>query len=188
MPPKAKITREMIVDAGVEVVREHGIEHVNARTVAERLGCSTQPVMYHFKKVEDMKEAIYQRADEYHTECIYDIQGDSPALSIGLAYIRFAQREKNLFRLLFQTNQFAEKSISELVEAEEVSAVLSVFREAAGVDVPQAKIIFRSLFLFVHGYASMLANNSLDYDEEMIAKDLSRVFTGIMYAVKEDLQ
>lgn len=46
MPPKAKITKEMIVDAGVELVRESGIEHVNARAVAERLGCSTQPVMY----------------------------------------------------------------------------------------------------------------------------------------------
>lgn len=49
MPPKAKITREMIIHAGIEIVREHGIENVNARTVSKKLGCSTQPVMYHFK-------------------------------------------------------------------------------------------------------------------------------------------
>lgn len=48
MPPKAKITKNMIIDAAFQVVREAGVESINARTVAERLNCSTQPVMYHF--------------------------------------------------------------------------------------------------------------------------------------------
>lgn len=188
MPPKAKITREMIVDAGIEVVKESGIENVNARTVAEKLGCSTQPVMYHFKKIEEMKEAVYQKADQYHMAFLNDIQGDNPMLSIGLSYIRFAQTEKNLFRLLFQSNEFAGKSISGLIDTEEIAPVITVLSEAAGVSISQAKIIFRSLFLFVHGYASMFANNSLEYDEEMISFDLERVFAGMIYAAKEDLQ
>ena len=48
-------------------------------------------------------------------------------------------------------------------------------------------MIFKSLFLFVHGYASMLANNSLAYEEEVISADLKRVFAGMVYAAKEDL-
>lgn len=48
MPPRAKITKEMVVDAAFELVRAEGIERVNARTVSQKLGCSTQPVMYHF--------------------------------------------------------------------------------------------------------------------------------------------
>lgn len=187
MPPKAKITKEMIVDAGFEVVREHGIEHVNARMVSEKLGCSTQPVMYYFKSMEDVKAAVYRKADRYHTEFLQDIQGDNPMLSIGLAYIRFAQTEKNLFRLLFQSNEFAGKSISELTDAEEIAFVVSALSEAAKVSIVQAKTIFKSLFLFVHGYASMFAYNSLEYDEEVIATDLGRVFTGMIYAAKKDL-
>ncbi len=104
MPPKAKITKEMIVDAGVELVRESGIEHVNARAVAERLGCSTQPVMYHFQTIEEMKRAIYDKADAHHTAYLTDIHGEKPMLEIGLSYIRFAQKEKQLFRLLFQSD------------------------------------------------------------------------------------
>lgn len=187
MPPKAKITREMIVDAAVEIVREYGIENVNARTVSEKLGCSTQPVMYHFKKIEDIKKAVYQKADQYHTEFISELQGDNTMLAIGLSYIRFAQTEKNLFRLLFQTNEFAGKSISELINAGEIAPVITVLSETAGISVAQAKAIFKSLFLFVHGYASMFANNSLKYDEEIISMDLRRVFAGMMYVVREDL-
>ena len=48
MPAKAKVTKEMIVDAAFAIAREAGVERINARTVSERLHCSTQPVMYHF--------------------------------------------------------------------------------------------------------------------------------------------
>ena len=44
MPPKPKITREMVIDAAFEVARETGAENINARTVSKKLNCSTQPV------------------------------------------------------------------------------------------------------------------------------------------------
>lgn len=188
MPPKAKVTKKMIIDAGFEVVREYGIENVNARTVSEKLGCSTQPVMYHFKKIEDVKKAVYQKADEYHTAYITGAHNDNPLLAMGLSYIRFAQTEKHLFRFLFQSDEFSGKSISELIDAEEAVPVIEVLSEAAGVSTGQAKDIFKSLFLFVHGYAGMFANNSLEYDEEIISMDLKRVFTGMVHASKEELQ
>lgn len=186
MPPRARITREMIVGAGFEVAREQGIESVNARTVSERLGCSTQPVMYHFRRIEELRQAVYQRADEYHTGYITDGGDGPPMLSIGLAYIRFAQEEKHLFRLLFQSDGFAGKSVAELIEAEALAPVIGALSGAAGVDGARARAIFTSLFLLVHGYASMFANNSLDYDEAAIAADLKRAFVGAVYAAKEE--
>lgn len=187
MPPIAKISKEMIVDAGFDIARQYGIENVNARTVSEKLGCSTQPVMYHFKKIEDMKKAVYQKADQYHTAYIMNIQGDNPMLEMGLSYIRFAQEEKNLFRLLFQSNEFSGKSVSELINADDSIPLLTVLSKAADISLTQAGAIFKLLFLFVHGFASMYANNFLEYDEEIIRADLQRVFAGVMYGVKEDL-
>ena len=55
MPAKAKVTKEMIIDAGFAVAREAGAENISARTVSERLHCSTQPVMYHFATIEALK-------------------------------------------------------------------------------------------------------------------------------------
>ena len=184
MPPKAKITREMIVDAGLSIAREQGIENVNARTVSEYLGCSTQPVMYHFSRIEEMKRAVYAKADEYHSAFIMDVGEEAPLLAIGLNYIRFAQREKHLFRLLFQTNGFAGKSVAERTEAPELAPIFEAVSGAAGIDRTQAGTVFRSLFLLAHGYASMFANNALAYDERVIAKDLERAFNGALHTVK----
>ena len=188
MPPKPKITRDMIVDAGLMLVREAGIESVNARAIAEKLDCSTQPVMYHFKKMEELRQAIYQKADACHTAYIMDVHGEDPLLSIGLAYIRFAQTEKNMFRLLFQSNEFAGKSVSELINAEELALVIAMLSQTAKISREQAKAVFKALFVCVHGYAGMYANNALVYNEEEIAKELARVFYGVTRVIKEDGQ
>ena len=181
MPPKARVSREMIVEAGFAIAREQGIEQVSARTVSERLGCSTQPVMYHFRRIEDMKRAVYRQADEYHTAFITDVRDGHPLRGVGLNYIRFAQTEKHLFRLLFQTNGFEGKSVAELIDAPEFAPVIAAMGGA------REKEALKLLFLFAHGYASMFANNSLAYDESVIAKDLERAFTGALRTIKEEM-
>lgn len=57
MPPKARITRDMVAAAAFEAAREAGWEQINARTVSQRLNCSTQPVMYHFATIEELKKS-----------------------------------------------------------------------------------------------------------------------------------
>ena len=58
MPPKTRITRDMIINASVEVIRQSGFENINARNVSGRLRCSTQPVMYHFSTIDSLKRAV----------------------------------------------------------------------------------------------------------------------------------
>jgi len=61
MPTKVKVTKEMIIDAALEVAREDGAENINARTVSQKLDCSTQPVFYHFEKIEDIRIAVHKK-------------------------------------------------------------------------------------------------------------------------------
>lgn len=180
MPPRAKVTKEMIVDAAMEIARESGGEAISARTVAGKLGCSTQPVMYHFSTIDSLKRAAYEKADAYHTAYLWNIQGETPMLDIGLNYVRFGAREKNLFRFLFQINAFSDKSLTELMEAEELQPILKTLSGEGGASMAQAKEMFRILFLTVHGYASMYANNEMEYDEETVAADLSCLFDALI--------
>lgn len=186
MPPKAKITKEMVIDAAFQVAREAGAENINARTVAEKLGCSTQPVMYHFATIEELKRATYTKTDWYHTEYLMNADQEEPMLGIGLNYIRFAVQEPNLFRFLFQSGYAVEKSLLEMIDSQELLPVLSAMRSAMQVNLEQTKEVFLTLALFVHGYASIIANNSLEYDEKLISVHLKRVYTGAVLALREE--
>ncbi len=184
MPPKARITKEMIADAAFEIARTDGAESINARTVSEKLGCSTQPVMYHFKTIDELKKAAYQKADEFHSAFISDMRGEDPMKGIGLNYIRFASKEKKIFRFLFQSGSFSGSNILDLVNADELQPMIGILSNETDISAIQAKAVFRSLFLWVHGYASLLANNEITYDEESIAADLDLVLYGAIGAIK----
>lgn len=186
MPPKAKVTKDMIIDAAFNVARESGMENINARTVAENLKCSTQPVMYHFETIEELKKAVYAKADRFHTEYLMSAKRPQEGimLGIGLNYIRFAIEEPQLFRFLFQSG-FAGNSLIEMIGSEELAPVLSVMQEAMGTNMEQTKKIFLTIALFAHGYASIIANNSMEYDEELIASHLEQAYKGAVLAAQE---
>ena len=187
MPAKVKVTKEMIVDAAFAVARETGAENINARTVSKRLNCSTQPVMYHFATIEELKRTVYARADRYHSE--YLMQSQSPKgamLGIGLNYIRFAMEEPHLFRFLFQSDYFNGATLLELIDTEELTPVLSAMQGALEVSLEQTKKVFLTIFLFAHGYASILANNAMRYDEERIAAQLEQAYKGAVLAAQEE--
>ena len=185
MPPKVKITKEMVADASFELIRAKGHENLNARTISEYLGCSTQPVLYSFKTMDEIREAAYELADGYHTEYIMPKEEDgNPMLALGLNYVRFGHEEKNLFRFLFQTDKFGGKDIDTLLGDPALSGIFTLMAEGLGVDAGRAKEMFMTFFCVVHGLASLLANNSMDYDEERSMKMLEEVFYGMLATKK----
>lgn len=184
MPPKARITKEMIVDAGFELVRKSGSDKITAQAVAEELGCSTQPIMSHFKKVEDLRTTVAEKADQYHSAYLMNIAGENPMLEIGLNYIRFAREERHLFRLLFQSGGFSGTSLWESLDSPELQPVLALFSRETGISSIDAAKAFKALFLVVHGYASMFAANEMEYDEREIEADLTLIFEGTVCSLK----
>ena len=189
MPAKAKVTKEMIVDAAFAIAREAGVENINARTVSERLRCSTQPVMYHFATMEELKRTVYAKADLYHSEYLMTMKKPAKGaalVGIGMNYIRFAIEEPHLFRFLFQSDYFSGKTLLELIDAEELLPVLTAMQSALGISMEQTKTVFITVFLFAHGYASIIANNALKYDEDTIRSHLERAYRGAISAAQEE--
>ena len=184
MPPKTKVTKDMIVNAAVDVARKSGFENINARTVAGQLHCSTQPVMYHFATIDSLKRAAYTLADKMHSEYLMNVPpGQDPILGIGLNYIRFAVEEPQLFRFLFQSGYAEENNLFDMINSEELAPVLAAMQEGLGMDLKKTKDVFLTVALFAHGYASIIANNALEYDEALIASHLERAWNGAALSV-----
>lgn len=187
MPAKTKVTKQMIIDAAFEIAREFGAENINARSVAKKLQCSTQPIMYHFSTIEELKKVTYEKADKYHSDFLMQGQpSEDTFLEIGWNYIRFAIEEPQLFRFLFQSNYFSGATIVELIDADELLPVLYAMQNKVGGSLNQIKNVFVTVFLFTHGYASFIANNAVVCDEKKIKSQLESAFRGAMLAEKEN--
>lgn len=189
MPPKAKISREMILEAAFQIARTQGADQITARSISQQLNCSTQPILYYFASVADIKAAVYERADEYHSCRLMNTDHDygDPLLNMGMNYIRFAVEEGHLFRFLFQSNEFSGDSLADLVHSEGIMPVIQVLRQEAGVTAGEAAEIFTNLFIFVHGYASLFANNEMACEEDHIIRALTKVYSSLVTKSKVEM-
>ena len=73
-----------------------------------------------------------------------------------------------------------------MVNSEELIPVISAMQEAMNLNREQTKEVFITLALFVHGYASIIVNNTLEYDENLISTHLERVYAGAILAIQEE--
>ena len=181
MPKKPTTTKEAMIDGSFRLIREQGYEALTVRNLASFLGCSTQPIMYQFPDTEVLKDLTYRKADAFHSE--YILAGGN-LLEIGIRYIRFAEEEPQLFRFLFQSGYAEENSLLEMVDSEELIPVLEAMREGAGLNLQKTRNVFITVALFAHGYASIIANNHLEFDEKLIAEHLERTWNGAVLAAE----
>ena len=66
--------------------------------------------------------------------------------------------------------------------------MIEVLQRTAGLDREHAKIVFTSLAVMAHGYASFMANNAMPFNEELAKQLLVNAFAGAMAATQEPLE
>lgn len=167
MPPRIQYTEAQMVEAAVEIVRQTGFETLNARSLAKRLGCSTQPIFRQFGDMKALKAAMLRQAGKVYNRYIDESKKrpEKPYKQAGLAYIRFAREERNLFRLLFMRNR-QDEEIPPVMEDDNMDYILSTVVDATGLTREQAYAFHLHMWVFTHGLAVMAATGYADFTEE----------------------
>ena len=169
MPKKPTTTKENMIEGAFQLIRHRGYEAFSARNLATFLGCSTQPIMYQFPNLADLKELAYQKADGFHSD--YILSG-ADLLEIGLRYVKFAADEPMLFKFLFQSGHYAGIRLEGLMRTPDAAPLLEIAGNEEGLTLEEAMSYFEPLYAAVHGYASLIANNGMNYDPATIRRSL----------------
>ena len=179
MPPKVKITKTDIIQTALSLVRENGVSVVNARSIASALGCSTQPIFSNFATMEELQVAVIEAAFEVYLGYIKNEveSGKYPEYkSFGMAYIRFAREEKELFKTLFM----CEREGGEQIPTEDFKASVEIIMNTNGISRERAELMHLEMWLCVHGIGTMLATSFVDLDTELISNMITDVYQGIL--------
>ena len=178
MPPKVKITKEEIVETTIALLRKEGTAAINARNIASALNCSTQPVFSNFATMEKLQEAVLAAIYSRYLSFLKK-EAESgkypPYKAYGMAYIRFAKEEKELFKLLFMRDRTGEE-MSVSVDFEESAQMIM---KANGVSYETAKLMHMELWSCVHGIGVMFATSFFPLEWEMVSDMLTDVYQGL---------
>lgn len=189
MPAKIKVTRERIVEAAVDLIRE-GTKTLTARTVAARLGCSTQPIFSNFSGMDELNKAVLDRAYAIYYEhlmlAMNHAKRYTPFKTSGMAYIAFAVEEPCLFRYLYMRDRSDELIADETLD--EAQTIVAVIMQATGLSHDHAARLHRDLWIFVHGLAVMYATGFLPYDEADASDRLSEMYLALLERLQKNQQ
>ncbi len=179
MPPKVKVTKEDIINAAVGIVRESGAGAINARTIASVLHCSTQPVFSNFATMDELRLAVAGKAD---TLCQAYMRremesGEYPVYKAsGMAYIRFAKEEKELFKLLYMRDRSGESGPKGDGLTDEMESIVC---DNTGLNGEKVRLFHLEMWAYVHGIATMFATGFLDLEWELVSKMLTDSYQGL---------
>ena len=187
MPPKVKVTKEDIVREALELVRERGADALNARELAGRLQCSTQPIFSNFESMEDLQRAVMDAAfEKYFAFLQEDVDsGQYPAFkAFGMGYIRFAKEERELFKMLFMCDRDGTPPVR-TVDAE---IAVDMIMHANEISREVAELMHLESWVFVHGIATMLATSFFSPPWGLISDMLTDIYQGLRlrHVLKED--
>ncbi len=180
MPPRGKIQREAILKTSLEIVRENGIEKLNARTLAKRLNCSTQPIFYQFKNMEELKSAVFESALEIFRTYMLEIPKDSYRYKeMGKNYIKFAKNEPQLFQLIFMHNTNLSPEEFMCNEKSYMDIATEIAKQT-NLSQDQIKKFHLKMWIFTNGIACLVANHTCHFTDDQIDHLLTEEYQALL--------
>lgn len=167
MARKETITKMDILNAAFEMASEEGFEHVTARTLAAKAGCSTQPIFRIYKNMEELGKDLFEQVVAYFGAYYENFprKNATPFVNLGLCYIKFAQDNSNLFRLLFAAENRHGKSLYDILNGTN-GAVVKEINNAGGHGCTNPGAMFMKMWILIHGAASMSLTGDYDLNED----------------------
>lgn len=184
MAPKNKFTKEEMTAAALRVVREKGIGGLTAKTLADALGTSTQPVFTAFGSMDGVRQAVHAAAMR-----VYDQYTDAglkekiPFFGVGMQYIRFAREEPELYRFLFLTQGQGTGAMQSMQHLQ--TLVRPALTRIYHVSEEEADLYFRDLWLVAHSLSTLIVTGGCPYSDREIGQILTGVSVSVCKAIKE---
>lgn len=187
MPPRAKFTKKEIIQAAMQIVREHGLDAVTSRELGKQLGSSACPIFTVFSNMEDVKNEVIAEAKEIYKEYVMEgLKQEMAFRGVGFAYIKFAINEPKLFHILFMSEQSEPTDIEHtlmLLEGNYEEILYSV-KETYGLQEEDAKRLYQHLWVYTHGIASLCATKVSVFTDKEIISMMSEIFVSLLKEIK----
>ena len=182
MPTKIRISKDMILDAAFEIVRQDGMEKLSNRELASKLKCSIRPIYYQFENVEEMQKELYLKIEQYFYKFILDnmVEEIPKYKQVGINYIKFAKKEKKLFQSLFMTDVGLTPDAFVLKAREDYKEIEKFIKISANIKEEDIKDFHTKMWIFCHGIATLVANDTIKLTDNQIQDLLSCEFQALM--------
>ncbi|MDD3193689.1 MAG: TetR family transcriptional regulator [Oscillospiraceae bacterium] len=170
MPPKQRITKEILLEHAFQIAGTDGISAVTSRSVAKSAGCSIQPVFSQFPTMEQLRQATFDFACGKFMDEVLDFEKQPGFFeNIVLWTIDLARNRPHLYRLLYLSGGFQGKTfVDAMMRYESNQKIIARMATRYGLRAESCKDILMRSCLFLLGIGTMICENHISYTNEQV--------------------
>lgn len=186
MPPKQKITKEMLLEQAFSIAEKEGITAVTSRSVAKALGCSVQPVFSQFPTMEDLRKAAFDYACGVLVKELSAFE-ESPDFFMEAVrwVIDLARNRPNMFRLLYLSDCSESRDPLNVLMSFESSTVMTAKMQAVfGLEEHICKDILLRGCMLLMGTGTMICTGHLELSNEQAMEIMRKTVSDMVTAAK----
>lgn len=156
--PKQRITKETVVDAAFAIAREHGMEQVLVKNIADKIGCSVQPIYSYCNNMEGLRQDVTERVNIFIREYVVaHLDKNDLFRSTGHAYIQLAKYEPHLFKIFILQRREGVSSLDDLYRLEASPHTAEFIAGKLNVSIEQAKQLHLNMLIYTIGLGTIFA-------------------------------
>ena len=144
--PKQRITKEMVVNAAFEIARNSGMEQVMVKNIAEKIGCSVQPIYSYCKNMDGLRQYVAAHINKVDL-----------FRSTGKSYIQLAQEEPHIFRIFILHQREGISSLNDLYQSEANPQTAEFIANELHISVAQAKQLHLNMLIYTIGIGTIFS-------------------------------
>lgn len=180
MPAKKQITKELIIKESLIILKEQGSNFLNARNIAEKLKCSTQPIYLNFKNMDELKNVLKDECKKIYFNYVSNSSGNSLFIKYLSSLVYFAYESPNYFKYLYMEDAF----VMTKEEDAFINMMLDKIMEVGHVTKDEAYKFYMAGFIVAYGLASQIATGYINWQKEDINKILNETFSALKLYIK----
>ncbi len=191
MPPTAKFSKDEIIDAALSIIRIGGSETLTARSLASKLGSSARPIFTVFSNMDEVHQAAIEAAKLLYKQYIDRGLSEKQSFKgVGTAYILFSINEPKLFQLLFMTEKKQIPNLTCVLPLidDNYEKILQSVQKDYVIDRVSAEILYRHLWIYTHGIATLCATRMCSFTPEEINEMLTQVCVSLLKTMKAGIR
>lgn len=174
MARKTQVSKEMILQAALEMLIRDGYSAINIKTLSKEIGCSTQPLVWHFESMAGLRKALAEYALNYANEKMRPCaqNGMDAFAGVGMAYINLAFDEPNLFKYLYMSgeSEFQAGGFDVLVNAKANADMVGQIADYLKMPKENVSSFFQNTMIYTHGLACFIASGVITSSKEEVIK------------------
>lgn len=178
MGRKTQITKDTILETALQMLIRDGYGAITVKTLAAEIGCSTQPVVWHFESMSGFRKAFLEYCMDYAKRqfTVWNKSLDDLLAETARGYITIACNMPNLFRFVFVDNkdECRNSEVVQKLQLDNTKRIIHLLCEEKGLTETQAASFLMNYEFYIHGIASYTASGFVNYPEEEIVAMANR--------------